>query len=166
MERRSVRLKDIDSKYLNALIDLKNSLNIRIILKSQNIGDNAQKLLDLVNKEILDKIKSTLEVYEFWTRKALFRYWKIIIDSQIKLYIYPYQYIDSNRCLFSVYFDMMDDYESGMKDSSIDIDKTLLCSDYEVEEVTEEEFRKSANIGLTTPLDKRLCKLKYRDKSI
>lgn len=102
------------------------------------------------------------EILNFW-QTNLYKYFKLTFKNCAfydTIYMFPYKLITVNRCLFGIY-DFNSDYGKGLRDTSIDF---KVFFDYDLVEITKEEFLQKAIENFDRPLNSRLDKLINRDK--
>ena len=128
------------------------------------VGRESKTLYDKVMGIIKRDLEPSREALRFWKEKALGKYWKIEKPKTGEtIYMFPYKITEENGLLWSVWYNISDDYSSGMKDDSITLDiYTGAGANYIITEITEEEFRETAILGITAPIEQRLRKLKER----
>lgn len=104
--------------------------------------------------------------------QLLFSYWKVSKmddkgNSIPVMYIYPYNLLRGNRCLFTLCTFIKPEYNSnnGLHEETFDIMNHFLFEGYDLlfEEVTEEEMMENAKKSCEDALNERMWKLKYRD---
>ena len=104
--------------------------------------------------------------------KLLYTYWKVSkMDEKGNpipvMYIYPYNLLRGNRCLFTLCSHIKPEYNgnNGLHEETFDIMDHFLFEKYDLlfEEVTEEEMMDNAKKSCEDALNERMWKLKYRD---
>lgn len=130
-------------------------------------ADMCGKIIETHEEELKLLEKQMDEIYSFWTNN-FFKYYKITFKNCCgfpnEIYMYPYEYIESNELLRCV-INYNDDYKSGLSDSFIHI-SYFFDYDYECEEISKEQFVEVTCKNVENPLTSRLDKLKNRDKLI
>lgn len=145
-------------------VDIKQMTNLRLKI-NQLEREKKQSKDDIESVELLDKlIKKYEEILNFW-QTNLYKYFKLTFKNCAfydTIYMFPYKLITVNRCLFGIY-DFNSDYGKGLRDTSIDF-KVFFDYDYDLVEITKEEFLQKAIENFDRPLNSRLNKLINRDK--
>lgn len=104
--------------------------------------------------------------------QLLFSYWKVSKmddkgNSIPTMYIYPYNLLRGNRCLFTLCTFIKPEYNgnNGLHEEIFDIMTHFLFEKHDLlfEETTEEEMMDSAKKSCEDALNERMWKLKYRD---
>lgn len=156
-------------------VDITQMTNLRLKIsqleKEKNNSKNDAELVDLLDKlikkyqkELVPIEKQYKEILNFW-QTNLYKYFKLTFKNCAlydTIYMFPYKLITVNRCLFGIY-DFNSDYDKGLRDTSIDF-KVFYDYDYDLVEITKEEFLQRVNENLDKPLNSRLDKLINRDK--
>lgn len=122
------------------------------------------KLIEKYRKEIIPIEKQCNEIIDFW-QTNLCKYFKLTFKNCAlydTIYMFPYKLITTNRCLFGIY-DFNNEYSKGLKDTSIEF-KMFFDYDYDLVEITKEEFLQKVSENFDKPLVTRLEKLYHRDK--
>lgn len=156
-------------------VDIKQMTNLRLKI-NQLEREKKQSKDDVESVELLDKLikkyeeevapieKQYEEILNFW-QTNLYKYFKLTFKNCAfydTIYMFPYKLITVNRCLFGIY-DFNSDYGKGLRDTSIDF-KVFFDYDYDLVEITKEEFLQKAIENFDRPLNSRLDKLINRDK--
>lgn len=156
-------------------VDITQMTNLRLKIsqleKEKNNSKNDAESVDLLDKlikkyqkELVPIEKQYKEILNFW-QNNLYKYFKLTFKNCAlydTIYMFPYKLITVNRCLFGIY-DFNSDYSKGLRDTSIDF-KVFYDYDYDLVEITKEEFLQRVNENLDKPLNSRLDKLINRDK--
>ena len=139
---------------------------LRYWVTDPEVGKESKALYDKVREIIRRDLTPSLEAQKFWREEALGKYWKIEKHKTGEtIYMFPYEITEGNNLLWYVGYNISDDYSSGMKDDSVSLDYyTGPGASYTITEVTEDEFRETALIGITAPIEQRLRKLKEKGK--
>lgn len=162
------RVFDIPYNETKRAIELEeNFLDVlRYWVTDHEVGRDSKALYDKV-REIIKRDKAlSLEAQKFWREEALRRYWKIEkTKTKETIYMFPYEITEGNNLLWYVGYNISDDYNSGMKDGSVSLGSyTGAGASYTITEISEDEFRETAILGITAPIEQRLRKLKEREK--
>lgn len=152
------------------MVHLENRIRFLENEKKDVEDDEEIKLLDKLiekRKNELEPIKKQYEeVWNFWSNN-LYKYFEVTFKNcgaYETIYMFPYKLIPSNQCLFGVY-DFNSEYDKGLRDTSMNLE-TFYTYDYDLTEITKEEFLQKTNKNSDMPLTSRLNKLRNRDKVI
>ena len=157
-------------------VDIKKMINLRLKI-NQLENEKKERKDDIELVELLDKLikkyeeevapikKQYDEILNFW-QTNLYKYFKLTFKncaSYDTIYMETYKLITANRRLFGVY-DFNSDYDKGLRDTSIDL-KLFFDYDYDLVEITKEEFLQKAIENFDRPLNSRLDKLAFMKES-
>ena len=77
--------------------------------------------------------------------------------------IMPYRYINENACLFGMICQLNDDYQGGLKDSSINLRNLVENHKLEIKEITESNFYADVARRAVNCLKQRVVRMKSDD---
>lgn len=121
-----------------------------------------------VEKDTLEK--PFLDAIDYCSREEfLSRYWKITMkgsdDEPIhQVCIYPYRYIRANNTLCAIQCDTMDNYISGMRDSTLYLERFFKERfKFDIQEITMDDMITKVKEDVIRPLLMRLQKQKREE---
>lgn len=157
-------------------VDIRRMNNLRAKIahledeKKKSNSDDSE-LVNLLNRlikkykeEVMPIERQYEKIWDFWCGN-LYKYFKVTFKNCAlfnTIYMFPYKLIPINKCLFGIY-DFDSDYSKGLRDMSIDFN-VFYNYDYDLVEITKEEFLQKAIENFDRPLNSRLDKLINRDK--
>ncbi len=162
----------------NRIAELIESLKLYV---GNNKTEDPQTLLNLANDRI-EKYKKNYDaivayISQFFGKYVHMKFYYNINYSSSResepvwscdyeTNVYLYRYVPSNCCLFGIYNDLNNEYNGGVVDKSIDLRDKLEGHKLEINEITEEEFIKTANESIVKCMEYRLNKNKSDEYSL
>ena len=148
--------------------------NVATVTEKTKIKTDVNMLLDeldMLEKEYERKYQEILDyISNYWGKfiHMKFSYNANYSDTRYKepkwhvyydVNVMPYYYVHDNQCLFGVYCVLDNNYRGGFEDKSIDLFKLVQEDRLEINEITEEEFLKTAEDRVFNCLKSRCDKI-------
>ena len=158
------RVDILKMEYLREKIDFYKSELFS--LKNNDYKKNVLDVCKYYEKELSSLENLHNEISSFW-ENGLNKYYHVEFKNGFpytEVYIFPYLITSSNAYMFGV-LSFNDNYNSGMRDTSIEYDM-FFKYDTCITEITKDEFIEACSKNIERPIEERLKKIITRKKNI